>query len=441
MLGQAQMPADVLTLRTPLTTLFLGPLDDRGLASLRRLTVLEGHFERPADMQARAALGWVARDVGQMSALRSYLARHQAAGAAGPLTDTAIIEALRRSLVERRLGLIAADVMTPHPAELLAGASGLRTAAPMPRTDGLNAGTTPVPVPQPPIAAVPDVGHWSTQKRLATMAGRAFKRVPGEVGQQIRGMLTPQNLLLLDAGLLALVIAQGFGVGEVVDAVLVAMAIRAAGWSGMLALVELTGACIKAARATSDATLNDAADSAAEALAILGVLFVTMLITKMAKRATSGGGETAGAGAPDEPPAQTVNPNRGQGVGGKAARGPTVTENAAKGKAFEAQGLQHLETTQTNIQDQVSVRPYLDNGDLADYRVRLDAISRDDTNTLRLTDFKSSESAGLTPRQTTGYPLLENNGGQVVGNGGGADYPAGFQIPPTKVDVLRPGDF
>ncbi|NPD68585.1 hypothetical protein HN018_01740 [Lichenicola cladoniae] len=436
-MGQAQMPADVLTLRTPMTTLFLGPLDDRGLASLRTLTVLGGHFEQAADMQARAALGWVSRDAGQMNALRGYLARHHVAGAMGPLTDTAIIEALRRSLVEHRLGMIACDVMTPHPAQLTLTAGGSHAAA-APRDAGPGAKVAAKPQP---VGVAADVGHWSTRKRLTTMAGRAFKRIPGEVGRQIQGMLTPENLLLLDAGLLALIIAQGFGVGEVVDAVLVAMAIRAAGWSGMIALVELSGACVKAARATSDATLDAAADSAAEALAVLGVLFVTMLITKMAKRATSGGGEASGGGAPDEPPEQTVNPNRGQGVGGKAARGPTVTENAAKGKAFEAQGLEHLETTQTNIQDQVSVRPYLDNGDLADYRVRLDAISRDDTNTLRLTDFKSSESAGLTPRQTTGYPLLGNNGGQVVGNGGGADYPAGFQIPPTNVDVLRPGDF
>lgn len=431
------MPADVLTLRTPMTTLFLGPLDDRGLASLRPLTVLGGHLQQAADMQARAALGWVSRDAGQMNALRGYLARHHVAGAMGPLTDTAIIEALRRSLVEHRLGMIASDVMTPHAAQLTLTAGGSHAAA-APRDAGLSAKAAAKPQP---VAAAADVGHWSTQKRLTTMAGRAFKRIPGEVGRQIQGMLTPQNLLLLDAGLLALIIAQGFGVGEVVDAVLVAMAIRAAGWSGMIALVELSGACVKAARATSDATLDAAADNAAEALAVLGVLFVTMLITKMAKRATSGGGEASGGGAPDEPPAQTVNPNRGQGVGGRAARGPTVTENAAKGKAFEKTGLDHLKTTQSDLRTQVSMRPFTESGELADYRIRLDAIGRDDTDTLRLTDFKSSDTAGLTSNQSSGYPLLEKYGGEVVGDNGGARYPAGFPIPPTDVDIIRPGDF
>ncbi|WP_419728009.1 hypothetical protein [Lichenicola sp.] len=426
-MGRSQTPVDVLTLRSPMTTLFLGPLDDRGLASVRPLTVLARPHEGPADMQARAAMGWVERDPSQMNALRTYLARHHVAGAAGPLTDAAVIQALRSALAAHRLGMVAATVSTPHPAQLTSN-------RPAPAAPG---------AASPPAAPAADVGHWSTQKRLTTMAGRAFKRIPGEVGHQIQAMLTPRNLLLLDAGLLALVIAQGFGVGEVVDAVLVAMAIRAAGWSGMIALVELTGACIKGARATSDAALDAAADSAAEALAILGVLFVSMLITRMAKRATSGGGESASGsgGGADDPSSQTVNPNRGQGVGGKTARGPTVTENAAQGKAFEAQGLQNLETTQTNVASQVSVRPYTDDGELADYRVRLDAIGQDDTNTLRLTDFKSSDTAGLTPNQTTGYPLLENNGGQVVGNAGGPDYPAGFQIPPTKVDIVRPGDF
>lgn len=63
-----------------------GPLDDRGLAPVRPLTVLGRPYERPVDLQARAALVWAERDTGQM-------------------------KALRQALVERRLGMIAADAM------------------------------------------------------------------------------------------------------------------------------------------------------------------------------------------------------------------------------------------------------------------------------------------------------------------------------------------
>jgi hypothetical protein len=121
--------------------------------------------------------------------------------------------------------------------------------------------------------------------------------------------------------------------------------------------------------------------------------------------------------------------------------GSTIVENAANGSAFEQTGLDYLETVQDNVADQVSVKPYLDNGELADYRVRLDAIGTDESGDIALTDFKSSETAGFTPNQTEGYPLLERNGGEVVGAKGGQLYPAGTQIPPTPVDILRPGDF
>jgi hypothetical protein len=64
-----------------------------------------------------------------------------------------------------------------------------------------------------------------------------------------------------------------------------------------------------------------------------------------------------------------------------------------------------------------------------------------DTGSIDLYDFKSSLTAGFTPKQQLGYPLLEKFGGQVVGRNGGLAYPAGTVIPPTPVKILRPGDF
>jgi RHS repeat-associated protein len=117
---------------------------------------------------------------------------------------------------------------------------------------------------------------------------------------------------------------------------------------------------------------------------------------------------------------------------------PQVVKNALQGRAFEEESIGKL--VQTDVQEQVSVRPYTASGELADFRVRLDALGRDEAGNLRATDFKSSEKAGFTPRQTEGYPLLKDYGGQVVGNNGGLFYPAGFDIPPVRVDIVRPGD-
>jgi len=47
----------------------------------------------------------------------------------------------------------------------------------------------------------------------------------------------------------------------------------------------------------------------------------------------------------------------------------------------------------------------------------------------------------ITSNQKIGYPLIEQNGGVVVGNKGAAQgYPAGTIIPPTKVDIIRPAN-
>jgi RHS repeat-associated protein len=119
--------------------------------------------------------------------------------------------------------------------------------------------------------------------------------------------------------------------------------------------------------------------------------------------------------------------------------GSQVLANAAQGQAFEEEGVAYLENIQTDVQEQVSIRPYTESGDLADYRVRLDAVGTDESGNIQLTDFKSSETAGFTPNQQGGYPLLQQYGGEVVGNNGGLTYPAGTQIPPTQVTIIRPG--
>ncbi len=117
-------------------------------------------------------------------------------------------------------------------------------------------------------------------------------------------------------------------------------------------------------------------------------------------------------------------------------KGITIIENAIKGKQFEKVVTQGLKDAgHTNVAEQVTVRP---NG--ATSNVRLDNMSTQN-DAIKLTDAKSSATAGFTPNQTTGYPLLQQNGGVVVGNNGAAfGFPAGTQIPPTKVDIVRPLD-
>lgn len=113
---------------------------------------------------------------------------------------------------------------------------------------------------------------------------------------------------------------------------------------------------------------------------------------------------------------------------------PQVTKNAAQGTAYEKVVTKELENTgHKKIAEQVTIKPNGTSG-----KVRLDNISLLNGKIV-LTDAKSSETAGLTPNQKVGYPLLEKNGGVVVGKkGADQGYSAGTIIPPTKVVIKRP---
>jgi RHS repeat-associated protein len=126
-----------------------------------------------------------------------------------------------------------------------------------------------------------------------------------------------------------------------------------------------------------------------------------------------------------------------------AALNDPVQQARVTGANFERRVEQHLQTVegQTDLARQVTIRPYQDAlGTLApsNTRVRADNLGRQAT-AIRITDAKATGTAPFTLNQTRGYPLIEQYGGIVVGNKGGALYPAGTVIPPTKIDVYRPG--
>lgn len=120
-----------------------------------------------------------------------------------------------------------------------------------------------------------------------------------------------------------------------------------------------------------------------------------------------------------------------------------VNQNRVTGANFERRVESHLRDVenQTAIARQVTVRPYVDaHGTLAprNAQFRLDNLGRQGT-AFAAADAKSSATAPFTPNQTRGYPLFQQFGGVVVGRAGGTQYPAGTVIPPTQVDVYRPG--
>ena len=113
---------------------------------------------------------------------------------------------------------------------------------------------------------------------------------------------------------------------------------------------------------------------------------------------------------------------------GKAAR---MTENAAKGKAFEKQVGESLGK---NKASQVTI-------EAADgTRTKVDFVQKNDGK-VTLTEAKGSQTAPLTPNQKKAHPQIEQSGGTVRGNKGSSiGLPNGEKIPPTKIEIIRPND-
>ncbi len=72
-------------------------------------------------------------------------------------------------------------------------------------------------------------------------------------------------------------------------------------------------------------------------------------------------------------------------------------------------------------------------------RTRLDLMGRDANRKVVCTECKASESAPLTKNQKIAFPEIEELGGVVVGKGK-PGFPGWTKIPPTKVNVIRPGE-
>lgn len=113
---------------------------------------------------------------------------------------------------------------------------------------------------------------------------------------------------------------------------------------------------------------------------------------------------------------------------GKAAE--HLAANKAKGEAFEQATASALRSTGENVAEQVTVKT------ASGTRTRIDLVANKD-GACRLVECKSSATAGLTKNQTKAFPEIESTGAVVAGRGK-PGMPGGTQIPPTKVEIVRP---
>lgn len=108
-----------------------------------------------------------------------------------------------------------------------------------------------------------------------------------------------------------------------------------------------------------------------------------------------------------------------------------LANNKAAGDAFESQVMGQLQKTQSGVVQQVTVKTQ------SGTRTRIDLMGRDANGNIVCTECKASATAPLTKNQRIAFPEMQQTGGVVVGKGK-PGFPGGTQIPPTKVNIVRP---
>jgi hypothetical protein len=108
-----------------------------------------------------------------------------------------------------------------------------------------------------------------------------------------------------------------------------------------------------------------------------------------------------------------------------------LEKNKAAGAAFEEEAYGGFSEEMEESGQQITIKTE------SGTRTRLDMIGKDANGDIACVECKASETAPLTRNQKRAFPELEQTGGRIMGKGK-PGFPGGSQIPPTRVEILRP---
>ncbi|PMQ05830.1 hypothetical protein PseAD21_28795 [Pseudomonas sp. AD21] len=108
-----------------------------------------------------------------------------------------------------------------------------------------------------------------------------------------------------------------------------------------------------------------------------------------------------------------------------------LEKNKIAGAAFEEEAYSGFSEEMEESGQQVTIKTE------GGTRTRLDMIGRDANGDIACVECKASDTAPLTRNQKRAFPEIEQSGGRIMGKGK-PGFPGGTQIPPTRVEILRP---
>ncbi len=137
--------------------------------------------------------------------------------------------------------------------------------------------------PRPGLAGG-DVARWPLERKLIEAARRTTAKLPREMRSQFAVLFEPESIAITGVVLVAWAGSHLVGAGEVVDVVLLLIALGTVGWQAFQVGRDVGAYLRIASGAMSEADLDRAADRLAAAVATVGVTVFVALVFKAGTR-------------------------------------------------------------------------------------------------------------------------------------------------------------
>lgn len=128
------------------------------------------------------------------------------------------------------------------------------------------------------------VEQMTTAEKIAEAIQRAIPMMPAEVGNELKAMLTPETLAVIEVVVAVWAVGHFFVISEIVDIGLIVLGVLAFGAVAWRASGELVEFSTKAVNAKTEDDLNQSAEHFAKVVALIGIQGVMPLIFKGAPK-------------------------------------------------------------------------------------------------------------------------------------------------------------
>ena len=145
-----------------------------------------------------------------------------------------------------------------------------------------------------PTGRSPNIAGMSLEDRFTLVLHLTTPKLPGEIQEEFRNMLTPSNIAIMVVVLAAWAGSHYFGVGFIADAVLLIGGVALLGWQIVSAGQDFVDAITITYNARTHRDLDAAATHLANFIAVVGVAVLMALLLKGVKGAKGAKGKPPG---------------------------------------------------------------------------------------------------------------------------------------------------